>query len=87
MRRVAGRPQMAGRTGGEKAAMADKRMTEGDVVAELRSGTTIETGARGSRRRSVSLVRAVPRSEVPDLSVVTHGSGPDVPSGGGAVDR
>src|SRR5678809_1094556 len=57
--------------------MADKRMTEQQVVAELRSGMTIGIGGWGSRRKPMSLVRAIARSDLRDLTVVSYG-GPDV---------
>jgi glutaconate CoA-transferase subunit A len=57
--------------------MPDKRMTEDDVVAELRSGMTIGIGGWGSRRKPMSLVRAILRSDLKDLTIVTYG-GPDV---------
>ena len=57
--------------------MADKRMTEEQVVAELRSGMTIGIGGWGSRRKPMSLVRAILRSGLRDLTVVSYG-GPDV---------
>lgn len=57
--------------------MADKRMTEDEVVAELRDGMTIGIGGWGSRRKPMSLVRAILRSDLKDLTVVTYG-GPDV---------
>ena len=57
--------------------MPDKRMTEEQVVAELRSGMTIGIGGWGSRRKPMSLVRAVLRSDLRDLTVVSYG-GPDV---------
>lgn len=57
--------------------MADKRMTEDDVVAQLRSGMTIGIGGWGSRRKPMSLVRAILRSDLTDLTVVSYG-GPDV---------
>jgi glutaconate CoA-transferase subunit A len=57
--------------------MADKRMTEADVVAELRSGMTVGIGGWGSRRKPMSLVRAILRSDLRDLTVVGYG-GPDV---------
>ncbi|MEU6415948.1 CoA transferase subunit A [Streptomyces spiralis] len=57
--------------------MADKRMTEEEVVAELRSGMTIGIGGWGSRRKPMSLVRAILRSTLKDLTVVSYG-GPDV---------
>ncbi|HZN70434.1 MAG TPA: CoA-transferase [Micromonosporaceae bacterium] len=57
--------------------MADKRMTEAEVVAELHSGMTIGIGGWGSRRKPMSLVRAILRSELTDLTVASYG-GPDV---------
>jgi glutaconate CoA-transferase, subunit A len=57
--------------------MAGKQMTEDDVVAELRSGMTVGIGGWGSRRKPMSLVRAILRSDLRDLTVVTYG-GPDV---------
>jgi glutaconate CoA-transferase subunit A len=57
--------------------MADKRMREEDVVAEIRDGMTIGIGGWGSRRKPMSLVRAIARSNVRDLTVVSYG-GPDV---------
>ncbi len=57
--------------------MPDKRMTEDEVVAELESGMTIGIGGWGSRRKPMSLVRAILRSAVDDLTVVSYG-GPDV---------
>jgi glutaconate CoA-transferase, subunit A len=57
--------------------MPDKRMTEDDVVGELRDGMTIGIGGWGSRRKPMSLVRAILRSDLKDLTIVTYG-GPDV---------
>lgn len=57
--------------------MPDKRMTEDDVIAELRDGMTIGIGGWGSRRKPMSLVRAILRSGLKDLTIVTYG-GPDV---------
>jgi glutaconate CoA-transferase subunit A len=54
-----------------------KLMTEEQVVAELRSGMTIGIGGWGSRRKPMSLVRAILRSDLEDLTVVSYG-GPDV---------
>ncbi|MFV2084640.1 CoA transferase subunit A [Micromonospora sp. LOL_021] len=56
--------------------MTDKRMTAEQVVSELRSGMTIGIGGWGSRRKPMSLVRAILRSDLADLTVVTYG-GPD----------
>jgi len=39
----------------------DKRCTEEDVVAELRSGMTIGIGGWGSRRKPMSIIRAILR--------------------------
>jgi glutaconate CoA-transferase subunit A len=52
-------------------------MTAEQVVAELRSGMTIGIGGWGSRRKPMSLVRAILRSDLQDLTVVSYG-GPDV---------
>lgn len=57
--------------------MADKRMSEDEVVAEMRSGMTVGVGGWGSRRKPMSLVRAILRSDLDDLHVVSYG-GPDV---------
>jgi len=57
--------------------MADKRMTLDQVVGELRSGMTIGIGGWGSRRKPMALVRAILRSDLYDLTVVSYG-GPDV---------
>ncbi len=55
----------------------DKRTTEAEVVAELRDGMTVGIGGWGSRRKPMSLVRAILRSPLRDLTVVSYG-GPDV---------
>jgi glutaconate CoA-transferase, subunit A len=57
--------------------VADKRMTEEEVVAELADGMTIGIGGWGSRRKPMSIVRAIARSPLRDLTLVTYG-GPDV---------
>ncbi|WP_410578830.1 CoA transferase subunit A [Amycolatopsis sp. lyj-108] len=57
--------------------MADKRMTPDEIAAELRDGMTIGIGGWGSRRKPMALVRAILRSPVKDLTVVSYG-GPDV---------
>src|SRR5918997_1191830 len=57
--------------------MPDKRMTEDDVVGELRDGMTVGIGGWGSRRKPMAIVRALLRSDVKDLTVVSYG-GPDV---------
>jgi len=55
----------------------DKRMTEDEVIADLESGMTIGIGGWGSRRKPMSLVRAILRSDLTDLHIVSYG-GPDV---------
>ena len=55
----------------------DKRMSLDDAVGELRSGMTIGIGGWGSRRKPMALIRALLRSDVTDLTVVTYG-GPDL---------
>ncbi|QHC24039.1 CoA transferase subunit A [Streptomyces sp. GS7] len=57
--------------------MTDKTMTPDDVIARLRSGMTLGIGGWGSRRKPMTLVRALLRSEITDLTVVSYG-GPDV---------
>jgi glutaconate CoA-transferase subunit A len=52
-------------------------MTEDDVVDELRDGMTIGIGGWGSRRKPMSLVRAIARSDLSGLTVVAYG-GPDL---------
>jgi glutaconate CoA-transferase, subunit A len=57
--------------------MPDKRSTIDEVVAEVRDGMTIGIGGWGSRRKPMALVRALCRTDVKDLTVVSYG-GPDV---------
>jgi glutaconate CoA-transferase, subunit A len=57
--------------------MRQKLMTVAAVVADLRSGMTIGIGGWGSRRKPMSLVRAICRSDLADLTIVSYG-GPDV---------
>ena len=45
-------------------------------MGELRSGMTIGIGGWGSRRKPMAIVRAILRSDLTDLTVVTYG-GPD----------
>lgn len=58
-------------------AIPDKRTTEEEVVAELRDGMTIGIGGWGSRRKPMSLIRAILRSDLRDLTIVSYG-GPDI---------
>ncbi|WP_344011756.1 CoA transferase subunit A [Streptomyces thermospinosisporus] len=57
--------------------MADKTTTADAVVARLSSGMTLGIGGWGSRRKPMALVRALLRSDIGDLTVVSCG-GPDV---------
>ena len=57
--------------------MTDKRMTSDEVAGRLRSGMTIGIGGWGSRRKPMALVRAIARSPLRDLTIVSYG-GPDV---------
>ncbi|QUI36193.1 MULTISPECIES: CoA transferase subunit A [Streptomyces] len=52
-------------------------MTPEEVVGRLASGMTLGIGGWGSRRKPMALVRALLRSDVTDLTVVSYG-GPDV---------
>jgi glutaconate CoA-transferase subunit A len=52
-------------------------VTPDEVVAELRDGMTIGIGGWGSRRKPMALVRAILRSTLRDLVVVSY-AGPDV---------
>ncbi|MFD6312592.1 CoA transferase subunit A [Streptomyces nigra] len=57
--------------------MPDKTMTADEAVSRLRDGMTVGIGGWGSRRKPMALVRALLRSEVTGLTVVSYG-GPDV---------
>jgi glutaconate CoA-transferase subunit A len=52
-------------------------MTIDEVVGELRDGMTIGIGGWGSRRKPMAFVRAILRSPLRDLTIVSYG-GPDV---------
>jgi acyl CoA:acetate/3-ketoacid CoA transferase alpha subunit len=54
-----------------------KVMSIDDVVGSLESGMTIGIGGWGSRRKPMALVRAICRSDLTDLTVISYG-GPDV---------
>jgi glutaconate CoA-transferase subunit A len=54
-----------------------KEMTIEEVVGSLESGMTVGIGGWGSRRKPMALVRAICRSALTDLTVVSFG-GPDV---------
>jgi glutaconate CoA-transferase subunit A len=54
-----------------------KVITEDEAIASLSDGMTIGIGGWGSRRKPMSLVRALLRSPLRDLTIVSYG-GPDV---------
>ena len=54
-----------------------KLLTEDEVVGELRSGMTIGIGGWGSRRKPMSIVKAILRSDLRDLTIVSY-AGPDL---------
>ena len=55
----------------------DKQMTIDEVVAELEDGITLGIGGWGPRRKPMALVRAILRSDLKDLTLVSWG-GADV---------
>ncbi|MGH3363401.1 MAG: CoA transferase subunit A [Nocardioidaceae bacterium] len=57
--------------------MKNKVMSVDDVVGRLKDGMTIGIGGWGSRRKPMALVRAICRSDLEGLTVVSYG-GPDV---------
>jgi len=57
--------------------VSDKQLGPDEVSSLIRDGMTIGIGGWGSRRKPMSLVRAVVRSGARDLTVVSFG-GPDV---------
>src|SRR3954462_15315948 len=57
--------------------MSDKTMTVEEVVACLDSGMTLGIGGWGARPKPMALVRALLRSDIRDLTLVSYG-GPDV---------
>lgn len=57
--------------------MSDKTMSAEEAVARLQSGMTLGIGGWGSRRKPMALVRALLRTGITDLTVISYG-GPDV---------
>ena len=55
----------------------DKRLSADEAVASLRSGMTIGIGGWGSRRKPMAILRAILRSDLSDLTVVSY-AGPDL---------
>ena len=58
-------------------SVLDKRMSLDDIVARLSDGMTIGIGGWATRRKPMALVRAIVRSKLKDLTLVSYG-GPDV---------
>lgn len=54
-----------------------KLLSPDDVAARLRSGMTIGIGGWGSRRKPMAILKAILRSDVKDLTVVSY-AGPDL---------
>lgn len=57
--------------------MSDKRVSIDEALQGLESGMTVGIGGWGSRRKPMSLVRAIAASDLKDLHIVSYG-GPDV---------
>jgi len=57
--------------------MANKQRNLDELAAEIETGMTLGIGGWGSRRKPMALVRALLRSDVRDLTIVSYG-GPDV---------
>jgi glutaconate CoA-transferase subunit A len=57
--------------------VSDKRITLDEAATTIETGMTVGIGGWGSRRKPMALVRALLRSPVTDLTVVSYG-GPDV---------
>ena len=55
----------------------DKIVSHQDVIDQLSDGMTIGVGGWGARRKPMSLIREICRSDIKDLTVVSYG-GPDV---------
>ncbi len=58
-------------------SMPSKEMTVEQVVARIEDGMTVGIGGWGSRRKPMALVRAILRSDLKDLTIVSY-AGPDV---------
>ena len=57
--------------------MTDKRTSLDEAVSSIESGMTIGIGGWGSRRKPMAFIRALLRTDVTDLTIVSYG-GPDV---------
>jgi glutaconate CoA-transferase, subunit A len=61
----------------ERTSVTSKLMSDQDVVSHLSDGMTIGIGGWGSRRKPMALVRAIARSGLRDLTIVSF-AGPDL---------
>ncbi|MEU9729868.1 CoA-transferase [Streptomyces sp. NPDC048002] len=61
----------------DRTDRTDKTLTAEEAVSRLADGMTLGIGGWGSRRKPMSLVRALLRTRITDLTVVSCG-GPDV---------
>lgn len=57
--------------------MLDKRLTLDAIVGQLADGMTIAIGGWATRRKPMALIRAIARSPLRDLTLISYG-GPDV---------
>ena len=57
--------------------MPNKILTEEEIISEIKDGMTIGVGGWGSRRKPMSLVRAIIRAGIKDLTIVSYG-GPEI---------
>jgi|TARA_B100001094_G_scaffold62210_1_gene58004 glutaconate CoA-transferase subunit A len=55
----------------------NKILTEEEIISEIKDGMTIGVGGWGSRRKPMSLVRAIIRAGIKDLTIVSYG-GPEI---------
>ena len=55
----------------------NKILTEEEVVTQIKDGMTIGVGGWGSRRKPMSLILAIIRAGIKDLTVVSYG-GPEI---------
>jgi glutaconate CoA-transferase, subunit A len=72
-----GRPEATRQRGVPGGRPPGLTLTPDEIVAELRDGMTIGIGGWGSRRKPMALVRAILRSPLRNLAVVSY-AGPDV---------
>lgn len=54
-------------------SVMDKRMSVDDIVGELKDGMTIGIGGWGARQKPMALIRAIVKSDLKDLTIVSYG--------------